>query len=341
MNDEQTLVFSSRRFGLVIAFTLGIGLHFAGSAVFAEEDPRGKAKPHDYAALKNDSLEVLIGNNKSLTHPGGEHRAGYNGIFFLRNSAEKDSPFVPSYAGLNLEHYFDGRGDYEEREVFFEPRFSAMSLQRIDEQTVELHQPATPTFGVESWTRFRLHDSGSRIDFSFRCIPRKGGFAGDFFGVFWASYINGPIDKSMYFLDGQSTRKKPFWKQLCTQEHNRDSTVRSQNDSLELIFQETGNTLFTAISPLRYSEPVFYGRFRNMVLIYLFQPDSMIRFTHSPSGGGRNPAGDDSNPAWDFQYIVPSPKIGKEYGLKGRLVFKEWKGRDDVLKELSLFAAGG
>ena len=295
-------------------------------------DPRGVATENDITTLKNKGVEVLIGNNTSHDHPGGKHRAGYNGIFAMTHPDQEESPFVPTVAGLNLEHYFDGRAEYEDREIFFEPRYSAMSLQRIDDQTVELHQPPTSVFGVESWTRFTLLESG-HLDFSFRCVPRKNDFVGGFFGVFWASYINAPIDKSIYFLDGSASLEQPMWRQFCTQLHNRDSTVLHQETTYSLPFQKTGETLFTGISPLRYSEPFYYGRFRNMVLIYLFQPNPDIRFTHSPSGGGRTPARDDSNPAWDFQLIVPKPVVGEEYQLKGRLIYKVWKGRADVLEE--------
>ena len=319
---------TTRTFLLALLFLYPI----PGFAQEQKPDPRGVATDRDIAILRNGNLEVMIGNNTSHDHPGGKHRAGYNGVFAMTHSDEEESPFVPTVAGLNLEHYFDGRAEYASREVFFEPRYSAMSLRRINDTTVELHQPPTKVFGVESWTRFQLHDSG-HLDFSFRCVPRKMEFTGGFFGVFWASYLNAPIDKSLYFLDGASSLEQPVWRQFCTQLHNRDSTVLHQKTDYSLPFQKTGETLFTGISPLRYSEPFFYGRFRNMVLIYLFQPNPHLRFTHSPSGGGRTPARDDSNPAWDFQLIVPQPVVDREYQLKGRLIYKVWKGRADVLEE--------
>ena len=72
-----------------------------------------------------------------------------------------------------------------------------------------------------------------------------------------------------------------------------------------------------------------------MVLIYVFRPGAGLRFTHSPSGGGRTTNGDDTNPAWDFQLIVTDPQPGEEYRLEGRLIYKEWTNRDDVLSEVS------
>ena len=85
----------------------------------------------------------------------------------------------------------------------------------------------------------------------------------------------------------------------------------------------------------RYSQPFFYGRFRDMVLIYVFRPNPHIRLTHSPSGGGVAASGEDTNPAWDFQLIIPKPKKGIEYDLVGRLIYKKWQDRADVLSEVS------
>ena len=34
-----------------------------------------------------------------------------------------------------------------------------------------------------------------------------------------------------------------------------------------------------------------------------------------------------------FQLIVPDYQVGQEYGLRMRLVYKPWAGRDDVLAE--------
>ena len=299
-------------------------------------DPRGPARDKDVATLKSSKLQVTIGNNRSLEAGGTRHRAGYNGIFSIKAVDQDDSPFVPAYAGLNLEHYFDA-GPRQDSHVFFEPRHAQMSLRRIDDRAVELYQPATPRYKVESWTRFEVKEP-HYVDFSFQCKPHRDDYVGDFLGVFWASYINGPLNKSMYFLDARASLEKPLWRQLCTQQHNRDSTVRSADDITELSFKRS-DTLFANESPLRYSAPFFYGRFRNMVLIYVYQPNRNLRFTHSPSGGGLTQQGDDTNPAWDFQLIVPDPKMGKTYGLDGRLIYKRWEGRADVLEEVVKYLA--
>lgn len=309
---------------------MGYGCMCAVVAALAVTAAAGEGeKGMDHAEFEAAALRCVIGNNA----PAGEHRRGYNGVFALYGDGEEDSVFVPFYAGLNIEHYFDRRPRNPDGAIFFEPRHAPMEFRRESARVAELYQPPTPFYGVESWTRFEVKDP-YYIDFAYRCIPRKDAFEGGFMGVFWASYINAPLDKSICFLDAGSTLDDPHWVQYCTQAHGRDSTVVHENaPDLGLDARDDG-ALFGSLSPLRYGAPFYYGRFRDLVLIYIFDNDPRIRFSHSPSGGGRTAAGDAANPAWDFQFIVPDYEVDKEYGFSMRLVCKPWQGRRDVLEEV-------
>jgi len=285
----------------------------------------------DYDTFRVSRLVCVIGNNKAA----GDHRAGYNGVFRMTASGLETSVYVPAFAGLNLEHYFDGRSRQSERSIFFEPRHAPMEFLRLGDTKAELRQSATPVYGVESRTVFELREP-YYLDMSYRAIPRRDDYAGGFLGIFWASYINGPQDKSIYFLQGESTLDKPQWAQLATQAHGRESTVlpRGSAPAEPAGAADEPPPLFRTFSPLRYSEPFFYGRFGDMVLIYIFRPSPYLRFAHSPSGGGRSASGDDTNPAWDFQLVIPKPQSGTEYELQMRVVYKPWAGRADVLREV-------
>ena len=283
----------------------------------------------DFDTFQAERLTAVIGNNAAT----GEHRQHYNGLFSLSAPEDAENPFVPLYAGLNLEHFFDARPRSPEAAIFFEPRHAPMRFTRIDGRTAELYQPETPHYGIESWTRFTLRDP-YYVDMQFRCIPHKDVFEGGFFGVFWASYINAPLNKSLYFLQSGAADAPGVWAQLCTQQHGRDSSVLAVDDAFDIPFQATGDVLYANLSPLRHSAPFYYGQVRDMVLISIFRPGPRVRFAHSPSGGGRTPDGQDTNPAWDFQLIVPEYQVGTEYTLDMRLVYKPWAGRDDVLAEV-------
>src|SRR5262249_16496815 len=143
------------------------------------------------------------------------------------------------------------------RKIFFEPRNAPMTFRKISATEAELHRPATPTFHLESWTRFKLA-APHYIDMSFRCRPAQHPFTYGYIDLSWASYINAPDDKSIYFKSGGQ------WQQLCTQQHNNQSTVRHRDDKTELKFRQgLGDALYKNFSPLRFEEPFYYGLFRN------------------------------------------------------------------------------
>lgn len=270
-------------------------------------------------------LSAVIGDNSGE----GAHRPGYNGIWSLRHRTEPVSPFVPSYAGFNLEHIFDGETLDEpgRTRVFFEPRNAPMGLRRLSDSAGELYQPPTPTFFLESWTRFEFSPPDA-IDITFRCRAHRHAFKRGYIGLFWASYINGSEDKSMYF------RGPGGWEQFCTPAHNAMSTVRHADDSLPVTFVERHREcLYTSLSPLRYREPFFYGLFRGHALAVMFDRSAGIRFSHSPSGGGANKDSDSQNPAWDFQMIVPKYDVLKDYGFRARIIYRERCPRGAIAME--------
>jgi hypothetical protein len=283
----------------------------------------------NFATFQASELICVIGNNAA----SGEHRQGFNGIFSLTTPAKRDSVFVPRYAGVNLEHFFDRRPTPTRPEVLFEPRHSPMLFRKLSDRRAELLQPSTPVFEVESRTLFELKDP-YYIDIKFKTILHRKDYEGGFLGIFWASYINAPLNKSVYFISKGATLEAPRWVQFASQVHGRDSTVRSSSDNFDLAMSNAGDALYANISPLRYHIPFFYGHFRDMVLIYIFRPNPHLRFAHSPSGGSLTTRGDDTNPAWDHQLIVPDPVVGKNYELEMRIVYKPWAGRDDVLREV-------
>ncbi|MCI0379155.1 MAG: hypothetical protein L0215_16225 [Gemmataceae bacterium] len=272
-------------------------------------------------------LTAVIGDNAAA----GDHRAGYNGVWSLVHRTQPLNLFVPTVAGLNLEHIFDGdRVDKDNtRRIFFEPRNAPMTFRRISDTEAELHQPPTPTFHLESWTRFTLA-APHYVDMSFRFRPTQHAFNHGYIGLFWASYIHGPEDKSIYF------RSNGQWQQLCTQRHNDESTVRHVADKFDLRFSEGyPECLYRNYSPMRYDEPFYYGLFQNHVAIFMFDRMDGIRFTHSPSGGGLTKERQSSNPAWDFQYILPKYEVKKEYGFRARLAYRPRCTRAEILEEVA------
>lgn len=277
--------------------------------------------PQKVISMSNDALDVVFVDNTAF---GEEHRAGYNGIAELKHKSQDSSVFVPFYAGFNLEHIFGGDSLAE----LFEPRKYPMELYRVSDSEVLLYQSPTPLSGLESQTVFRLTNS-HYIDVDFRFIIHdpaffKHGYA----GLFWASYIHGPKDKKIYFRGLKEGSDSIGWISAYSTQHGLESTHLSRNAKDNIYFAPNFNArLASHFSDYRYDKPFYYGRFHNMVLAYMFHPEEGIRFSQSPTGGG------ELNPAWDFQFIVPDFKVGREYSFQTRIMYKEFAGEDDVLEE--------
>ncbi len=279
--------------------------------------------------LRVGELIARIGDNAAE----GAHRAGYNGVWSLTTTDEKENLFVPAVAGLNFEHIFDGH--VGRRDVLFEPRNAPMELRQIANNEVELHQPPTPFWHLESWTRFELV-APHFIEMTFRCIPRQHTYNHGYIGLFWASYINAPENKAIYFWGRREGERSSRWLQLCTQYHDDESTVVHVDEPQLRLKISDGHPpmLFTNYSALRYEEPLMFGRWKDKVFAVMFDRTEGLRLAHSPSGGGGTPDGQDTNPAWDWQFIIPNYDVNKEYGFKARAVFKKFAGREELRKML-------
>jgi hypothetical protein len=279
--------------------------------------------PQQTIRLKYEDLEAVFADNSSY---GQVHRAGYNGISELRHSLQDSNLFVPFYAGFNLEHIFGGDSLIQ----LFEPRLHPMELFRISDHEVLLYQSPTPLSYVESQTRFKL-TAPHYIDISFRFIIHDGDFfEHGYAGLFWASYINCPSDRSIYFLGKAKGQSPVKWIRAFSAEHGIESTHTWIQDTSALYFAPEFNArLASHFSNYLYEAPYFYGRFHQMVLAFFFDRAEGIRFSQSPTGGG------EFSPAWDFQYIVPQFTTGREYSFRVRMVYKKWAGREDIVNEYS------
>jgi hypothetical protein len=79
---------------------------------------------------------------------------------------------------------------------------------------------------------------------------------------------------------------------------------------------------------------LFYGRYREMVLVHMFSPRCGVIPYMSPTGGGRQPDGRRRNPAWDWHIqITEGVAANKEVRFTVRAVYKKYVSDADVLEE--------
>jgi hypothetical protein len=307
------------------------------AAALGEEAPvQLPQDTQDCVWLQTDRLLCAVGSNAAHE----PHRAGYNGLWWLSLPGAEESVFLPEVAGVNIEHVFDG-WQGTERDLYFEPRQHPIELRRLGPSEAELHQPELPFWHVESWLRFHVMPA-HYVDFTYRCVAHRRVFTKDWFGVFFASYINEPEDSGIHFL-GHRPGGQTEWIRFLSPAHGTDSTICYSDEQANLEFAPDfpPTNLMLHCSPIRYDRPFLYGRWRNLVLAFLFDDPEHVRFAHSPSGGGGRKSGQGANPAWDFQFVVFGYEIGRVYELRGRLLLKEFASEDDLVREYERWVGRG
>jgi hypothetical protein len=307
----------------LITYGLLVTIYINSFSLVAQSLKPNGLKQVQHMTLQSGDLKAIFIDNNELPP---DHKAGYNGIAQLFHEAQRSGIFVPSYAGFNLEHIFGGDSLIE----FFEPRKHRMTLYQKSATEVCLYQSPTPLSGVESLTTFKLVEP-HYIDVTFQCLWQSNEFfKHDYAGFFWASYIDQPSDKKIYFkgINEEHSNQKVDWVATYSEVHGIKSTHKGMNDSHDFYFAENFNArLANHFSTYRYAAPFYYGQFDTMALAYFFDASEIIRFSQSPTGGGS------SSPAWDFQYLIPSPQSKKVYSFRARLVYKPFKGNEDIERE--------
>lgn len=277
-----------------------------------------------YAVLSRGGVTAIVVDNEAIDIrrlPG--HRAGYNGVASLTHEKQPRNLFVPSVAGLNFEHIHDGTLAVGREK--FEPRKAPMQLRVIDAHTVELYQPPTHNWKLESCGRYQILPDGT-IEYTFECIPRADLFQQGYIGLFWASYIHQPQDKAIHFQGKRAdSPDNAKWIRAVTPRHGVESTHPPEGPLPDLnIDPDFPLTLVNHRSKYVYTEPWYYGVSGEMAYVLMFRRRDRIWLAQSPSGGGRG------NPAWDFQWFIPDYKVGEAYGFVMRAAYLPYESRQQV-----------
>ncbi len=277
-----------------------------------------------HVVLSRAGVTAIIVDNSAVDVPElPGHREGYNGLAAFKHAGREQNLFVPSYAGLNFEHIHDGTMTVDRER--FEPRKFPMQLRAIDEHTVELYQPPTANWKLESCGRYHLLQDGA-LEYTFECIPRADVFRKGYIGLFWASYINEPEDRAIYFQGRPvGTESGSDWIRSFSPKHGEASTHPPTGPLPNLsIPPDFSLTLVNHPSEYVYVEPWYYGMNGKTAYVQMFRPRDRIWFAQSPTGGG------DKNPAWDFQWFITDYRVDEAYGFVMRAACLRFDSREQI-----------
>jgi hypothetical protein len=246
----------------------------------------------------------------------------YAGLWSLTSKHRPFNAFGNSYAGL----------------LPGEIRGQSPRLEIVNATTCALVKPATNQRPVDVRATYQVK-APYYMDHALRFTDRENTLSSrtypgaDFREVSWCCYMNCPEDSRIHFRSGGE------WYRYISPLHGVGSNIApsyvSDADLETLPPQQDRKPFHWDRIRDRFDEPFYYGRVGKMVLILIFDQPRWIRFFCSPSGGGTSMRIGEFCPAWDFEWIIPACeyRVGREYQLRMRLVYKLFVSDDDVLRE--------
>lgn len=272
--------------------------------------------------------------------------SGLQSLFNVKHAAGYDAydPHGSSTsAGLNFEHIISGHQD--DRNMFT-PRHGRYELHRIDDRTVELRRLREDSpWEVSSTTRYTVV-APYYVDFEFKCVPHeKSHFDPQGYAIFfWANYMNQVDDVGLHFLGKQEQDGPEEWIAADASQAHRDHVAGgtySQLTARSLKYDPDHDASLNVWNydwP-RYTRPFYYGRAGNGMAFMLmfdrgYSDDDEIRFSLFKF----KVQGEQRKPAWDFQYVIHNIEEGREYGYRGRLVWKKFVSPEDCKREYESWA---
>lgn len=273
----------------------------------------GQATKPQTVELRGGELTLLLGDETDH----GAQRPGYIGIWGLTSLRQPTNVFFPRYAG-------------------WIQRRSLAAVTRVSD-----------TEGVIQ----HLDPGGSRtIKQTFKIVPPhyfdctfSQVAAADSVYFAGTSYMNGPDDPGIYFLDPQMR-----WQRHYDPVHGNAASVWPDGMPLPLLqrvpnapYKHGTMSFADSVSSWRYHSDyaLFFGRFKQMVLAHMFPPRCGVIPYMSPSGGGSQPDGR-RNPAWDWRIqLSKGVKPKTEIHFTMRAIYKEFVSNDDVLAEYRRWTA--
>jgi len=275
---------------------------FAVLCISARAQQDAEAQTIELAA---GELRLVAGNQAD--HGAG--RTGYIGIWRLTSVHEPTTLFVPKYAGL----------------ITHRNRATVTRVSPVEAEIQHFNGDGSPS----TKQTFRMI-----APYSFDCVFTRKAAGPVTFGA--ASYMNGPDDPGIYFLDPDGK-----WQRHYDPVHGSAATVLPAGMSVPAVEKvpdspyPSGTAHFAdSFSNWRYHPEyaLYYGRFRDMVFIHMFPPRSNAMPYMSPRGGGPRADGRGNNPAWDWRVQV-TPSADGEARLTLRMIYKKYVSDEDVLDE--------
>ena len=255
--------------------------------------------------------------------------------------------FRGDYVGLNFEHLFNGT-EADKDLCMFTPRKDPCVVFSHSADSVTLRWPAEGSaWGMECEMAYEMGEA-CVVDMAFTAVPTQKRYPLGYAAMMWASYMNHTRGRTIHFwgMNGDEEGWVTFGED--TAEGFETGTIACHGVP-DLPYEEGTKTLNILEHPTKkFLLPFYYGLVDGdgdpktdgdtMVYIMMFDRKEPIRFALWNFITDASGAPDPTSPAWDWQYVIRNPKVGKKYGYRACMVYKPFAGADDVRKVYDFWA---
>ncbi len=301
----------------------------------------------------NPANEVFLSNADLsgwlLDNEGNAKRDG-GGFNLLSHRLYPDKSFYrETQVGLNFEHIFNGAAA-DAAISMFTPRVEPNGLLIQGKRQATLHWPAaSSSWGVDCTMTYTFVEPDG-IDMAFTAIPARDVWPQGYLAFMWASYMARTIERPIHFWG--TTGGEEGWLQFGAATSDKQGfetgTVAAMGVQ-PLTYEAESKSLNIIEHPeKRFVLPFYYGlidgdhdlatKADTFAYILMFDQIEPIRFALWNFIKDESGKPDPHSPAWDWQYVIRSPKAGQRYGYKMRVVVTPFISRDDVLARYRAWA---
>lgn len=249
--------------------------------------------------------------------------------------------------GLNFEHILSGLQEDSARNSF-SPRRESCILRASSRQSVSLLWPAESSLWNAAAEMTYTLGNGPYMDMTFRTALQQSPER-PYLLYMWASYMEGTRDHRIHFFGVRDFLKiSPRHHKVDIRWVDFGKRVRcgGTHEDSNIPYWGASN-LSCSDAPIAFNVhtsercafllPFFFGLVDgdgdlrtsndNMVYLMMFDQAETIRFTTFDFSGNVH------QPVWDWQYVIRHPRADHTYQYKARLVYKPYKGEQDVVDE--------
>jgi len=209
----------------------------------------------------------------------------------------------------------------------FTPRLDPRSVVSSSDREASILNPvATSTWQVDSEMKYSLVNDNA-IDMTFSVTPHADRYPLGYLAFMWASYMNRTRERRIHFYGEHHGRCG--WLSFGDDSTDRAEGFETGTVSAvgvpDLAYEGGADTLNILEDPeKKFIDPFYYGLADGdgdltttddtMVYIMMFDQIEPIRFAMWNFIEDQRGKPDPHSPAWDWQYDIRSPELGRNYG---------------------------